>query len=395
MRAARVARGFAHWAAEARGFCAVAGGRRASDARERAQNGLFQPSETLYFRERNRRDRDAGNAERLESALAGPVQNAHRTTLLRVLVAVFAVILPLQAGATDVQLPEGAALTRDRVELEGTYEMPIGAWHEDSAVPAMSLAGRVVRQAWRFGGTGMSSYQILLNLRSQLADAGYQIVYECAETVCGGFDFRFGTEVIGEPDMHVDLGDYRYLAAILPGDPTEAVSLLVSRSASAGFVQVIHVGPDEASDVTVEPQASTKAEPGSAMPAVLSDDIGTAMERVGRFILADLVFATGSSELGPGGYTSLTELAGYLAANPEKRVALVGHTDAEGSLAGNISLSKRRAASVMDRLVNDFAVNPAQLEAEGIGYLSPIASNQSDDGRTQNRRVEAILVSTE
>ena len=173
------------------------------------------------------------------------------------------------------------------------------------------------------------------------------------------------------------------------------MSLLVSRSASAGFVQVIHVGPDEASDVTVEPQASTKAEPGSAMPAVLSDDIGTAMERVGRFILADLVFATGSSELGPGGYTSLTELAGYLAANPEKRVALVGHTDAEGSLAGNISLSKRRAASVMDRLVNDFAVNPAQLEAEGIGYLSPIASNQSDDGRTQNRRVEAILVSTE
>ncbi|MCB1358294.1 MAG: OmpA family protein [Maritimibacter sp.] len=323
------------------------------------------------------------------------MRTAHRTPCLHVLVAVFAAIAPLPALATELRLPEGATLTKDRLDLGATYEMPIGGWQAESAVPSMSLAGRVHRQAWRFGGTGMSSYQILLNLRSQLADAGYQIVYECAETVCGGFDFRFGTEVIGEPDMHVDLGDYRYLAAILPGDPTEAVSLLVSRSASAGFVQVIHVGPDEASDVTVEPQASTKAEPGSAMPAVLSDDIGTAMERVGRFILADLVFATGSSELGPGGYTSLTELAGYLAANPEKRVALVGHTDAEGSLAGNISLSKRRAASVMDRLVNDFAVNPAQLEAEGIGYLSPIASNQSDDGRTQNRRVEAILVSTE
>jgi len=94
-------------------------------------------------------------------------------------------------------------------------------------------------------------------------------------------------------------------------------------------------------------------------------------------------------------FTSLTELADYLKANPEKRVALVGHTDAEGSLAGNISLSKRRAASVMDRLINDLGVNPGQLEAEGIGYLAPIASNQTDDGRTRNRRVEAILVSTE
>ena len=175
----------------------------------------------------------------------------------------------------------------------------------------------------------------------------------------------------------------------------EAVSLLVSRSASAGFVQLIQVGASDTASAPVEPMTSSKAETGAALPALLADDIGTAMESVGRFILADLVFATGSSDLGPGSFTSLTDLAGYLEAHPEKRVALVGHTDAEGSLAGNVSLSKRRAASVKDRLVNDFGVNPAQLEAEGIGYLAPIASNQTDDGRTRNRRVEAILVSTE
>ncbi|HCQ66275.1 MAG TPA: OmpA family protein [Rhodobacteraceae bacterium] len=323
------------------------------------------------------------------------MQNAHRTTRLPFLVALLAVTLPLSAQAAEVRLPDGATLTKEKLELEGSYEMPIGPWHEESAVPTEAIAGRVIRQAWRLGGTGMSSYQILLNLRQQIVDAGYEIVFECEDIACGGFDFRFGTEVIGEPHMHVDLGDFRFLSATMPDAPNEAVSLLVSRSTSAGFVQVIQVGKAQAPTATVEPKASTKAEPGTALPATLSDDIGTAMESVGRFILADLVFATGSSDLGPGDFTSLTELADYLKANPAKRVALVGHTDAEGSLGGNISLSKRRAASVMDRLVNDFGVNPGQLEAEGIGYLAPIASNQSDDGRTRNRRVEAILVSTE
>lgn len=304
-------------------------------------------------------------------------------------------IAPLSADAADVRLPDGAVLAKQRLEQDGSYALPVGAWDEASAVPTQTVTGRVVRQAWRLGGTGMSSYQILLNLRQQLLDEGYEIVFECEDVTCGGFDFRFGTDVIGEPDMHVDLGDFRFLSATMPGNPNDAVSLLVSRSASAGFVQVIQVTQADAPAASVEPKASTKAEPGSALPATLAGDIGAAMESVGRFILADLVFATGSSDLGPGRFNSLAELADYLKANPEKRVALVGHTDAEGSLAGNISLSKRRAASVMDRLVNDFGVNPGQLEAEGIGYLAPIASNQTDDGRTRNRRVEAILISTE
>ncbi len=333
----------------------------------------------------------------MQNALAGPVQNAHRTTRLGAVFTLFSLlagIVPVAASAAEVRLPDGASLTVETVELESVYAMPIGAWHEDSAVPTAAMEGRVTRQAWRIGGTGMSSYQILLNLRQQILEAGYDIVFECEDNACGGFDFRFGTDVIGEPDMHVDLGDFQFLSATMPDRP-EAVSLLVSRSTSAGFVQVIQVGEADVTAAAVAPTASTKAEPGAALPATLAGDIGTAMESVGRFILADLVFATGSSDLGPGSFDSLTELADYLKANPEKRVALVGHTDAEGSLGGNISLSKRRAASVMDRLVRDLGVNAAQLEAEGIGYLAPIASNQTDGGRTQNRRVEAILVSTE
>lgn len=303
---------------------------------------------------------------------------------------------PSVTRAAELALPQGATLTREVVEPTGSYALPTGPWQEAGGVPVRTLEGRITRQAWRISGTGLSSYQILLTLRQQLIDAGYQIGFECEDTTCGGFDFRYGTEVIGEPEMHVDLGDYHFLTASRPGAAPDAVSLMVSRSASSGFVQMVGVGAAEALPVAAAAvTTATKAVAGSAMPAAIAGDIGTAMEEVGRFVLADLVFATGSSELGPGRFGSLGELAEYLKEHPEKRVALVGHTDAEGSLAGNISLSKRRAASVADRLVNDFGVNADQLEAEGIGYLAPIASNQSAEGRTRNRRVEAILVSTE
>jgi OOP family OmpA-OmpF porin len=75
-------------------------------------------------------------------------------------------------------------------------------------------------------------------------------------------------------------------------------------------------------------------------------------------------------------------------------VALVGHTDALGSLAGNTDLSRARAVSVRERLIAEYAVPAAQLTAEGVGYLAPRATNQTEDGRARNRRVEAIVTST-
>ena len=116
------------------------------------------------------------------------------------------------------------------------------------------------------------------------------------------------------------------------------------------------------------------------------------LEADGRAVLPDLDFPTGTSALAAGEYASLDLLAGYLRDNPALRVALVGHTDTDGSLDGNIALSKRRARSVMDRLVEVHGVPRRQLTAEGMGYLAPIANNLSAAGREANRRVEVIIL---
>ena len=120
-----------------------------------------------------------------------------------------------------------------------------------------------------------------------------------------------------------------------------------------------------------------------------------ALEATGAVALDDLAFEPGSSRLGPGDFASLAELADFLRASPERRVVLVGHTDASGSLAANTALSRARATAVRDRLIADFAVPAGQVSAEGAGYLAPRDTNLTEEGRARNRRVEVILTSTQ
>lgn len=309
----------------------------------------------------------------------------------RALVAAAALALAGPAGALTLELPGKAHATRDEAQPMASYALPIGAW-ADGTLPARETEGAVSRNAWRLDTRGMTTLQLLAPLRDQLAGAGYRVLFECETDRCGGFDFRYATSVFPEPDMHVDLGDFRFLAAEKPGQTPEFVSLMVSRSSAAGYVQLTHVGPaGPATTVVATPSTKTPlAAPDKLDPAV----IATALETSGRAALDDLTFASGSATLGAGKFDSLLELAAFLKANPDRHVTLVGHTDATGDLGANIALSRQRALSVRAHLINDYDVPASQVGAEGAGYLAPRASNLTDDGRQKNRRVEVMLTST-
>ncbi|MEP4553568.1 OmpA family protein, partial [Tateyamaria sp.] len=89
----------------------------------------------------------------------------------------------------------------------------------------------------------------------------------------------------------------------------------------------------------------------------------------------------------------LATLAELLQARRGLRIAVVGHTDTEGGLQANINISRARAQAVRSALINTFNAPAAQIDAEGMGYLAPIASNLTPDGRDANRRVEVIVLS--
>ena len=74
----------------------------------------------------------------------------------------------------------------------------------------------------------------------------------------------------------------------------------------------------------------------------------------------------------------------------ELHVAIVGHSDNQGTLVLNLELSRQRAEAVMQALV-ERGISPERMEAHGLGYLAPLASNATEGGRAANRRVELVL----
>jgi outer membrane protein OmpA-like peptidoglycan-associated protein len=110
----------------------------------------------------------------------------------------------------------------------------------------------------------------------------------------------------------------------------------------------------------------------------------------GHVVVTGILFDTGKTDVKPESGPALQEIAKLLKANPKLKVYVVGHTDNVGALAANMDLSKRRAASVVLSLTTKYGVPATQLDAIGDGPSAPVASNDSDDGRALNRRVELV-----
>lgn len=106
--------------------------------------------------------------------------------------------------------------------------------------------------------------------------------------------------------------------------------------------------------------------------------------------MSDVLFRSGSFELLPGARETLAKVSGIVLAYPGLHLAIEGHTDSIGGDQYNQDLSERRAQSVREYLVLQ-GIPSASIEAHGFGKTEPIASNDTAEGRQQNRRVELIL----
>jgi len=106
--------------------------------------------------------------------------------------------------------------------------------------------------------------------------------------------------------------------------------------------------------------------------------------------MSDVLFRSGSFELLPGARERLAKVSGIVLAYPSLHVAVEGHTDSIGTDDYNQQLSEHRALSVRDYLVQQ-GISTSAIEARGFGKTEPIATNDTAEGRQQNRRVELVL----
>ena len=107
--------------------------------------------------------------------------------------------------------------------------------------------------------------------------------------------------------------------------------------------------------------------------------------------LGDVLFASGESELKDAAAQNVTDVVDLLTAEPDKRIRIEGHTDSSGDAGFNLRLSEQRAQAVRDALV-DAGISADRITVVGLGEDFPIAGNDTPEGRSQNRRVDVILL---
>lgn len=121
-----------------------------------------------------------------------------------------------------------------------------------------------------------------------------------------------------------------------------------------------------------------------------ADSMAQSIKNTGRVALYGIYFDTGKATIKPESDPALKEIAKLLKGDPKLKLYVVGHTDNVGGFEYNMKLSKDRADAVMKALTGQYGVAASRLLAYGVGPLCPAASNATEEGRAQNRRVELV-----
>jgi outer membrane protein OmpA-like peptidoglycan-associated protein len=187
-----------------------------------------------------------------------------------------------------------------------------------------------------------SKAQVVRNLNTALKAAGYPFVYDSGDY--GDFTVHRGKTWIAE-----------------------------EVSVSGTYRQTIVIETQLTQDVVAD-------------AAALSSGLASS----GHAVVNGILFDTGKAVVKPESGPALEEVVKLLKQDAKLKLYVVGHTDNAGGLAANIELSRQRAAAVVQLLTGQYGAAADRLQAYGAGPYSPLASNDSDDGRALNRRVELV-----
>lgn len=283
---------------------------------------------------------------------------------------------------------EGAEMTRYEAQDFDEYPLIVSEVKnyggiEKNTNAARMLEGRVIHITY-VSDKKHSPLAVFRAYSDALAKNGFTTLFECADAACGGRNFNHASPGVRASYMQFgeNYEDQRYLAAQLKrpkGDVFVAVQT-VRTTAPDGTDGAIYTQVD-----VVEVKAQE-----TGIVVVKADEMASRIGADGRVALYGIYFDTGSAKLKGESEPTLKEIATLLENHADLKLLVVGHTDNEGGLDYNMGLSKRRAAAVVEALVGNHGVAARRLDPHGVGYLAPVATNTTEDGRAKNRRVELV-----
>lgn len=255
------------------------------------------------------------------------------------------------------------------------YGFPTGVLKRNSSEGLLSIEGVVTRIAYTAPAENTIA-EVARNFELALADKGFEILFKCKTKECGGGDFAYGIETFPIPRMAVNTSDFRYVGAKLvqqDGGDVYATVLISNDNYKKIRYQVTVVETEALANKMIDAKA-----------------IADSFAEKGSVALYGIYFDTDKADVKPESAPTLEQMAAFLNSNPDLTVIIVGHTDNQGAMDYNLSLSHRRAQAVAAALTSLYGIGRNRLQAAGAGFLAPVAPNVTDQGRALNRRVEMI-----
>lgn len=306
------------------------------------------------------------------------------------------------AGAGDHPLlPRypGSEICASESQEFGEYLLVTGPATSRDEIPTTALEGKITRNMYVLKDEQRSTLEVMRNYEIALEDAGFSEFYSCSGDDCAeGAEYRTFHFFRANPNLKLSCKvpdnanwgmaekEPRYFAAQLSRPAEGDVHVAVT-------VAAWHLrGGSGPKYVFIQADAVEAAPMQVGMELKLADEMGRELNTTGRAVLYGILFDTDSTEIEAESEAALIEIAKLLNARQELSLLVVGHTDDEGSLEYNLDLSARRAKAVVDALVEGHGIARERLEGHGVGFLAPVASNRTEEGRALNRRVELVEI---
>lgn len=277
------------------------------------------------------------------------------------------------AGSKDHQLISrypGSVITDYAVTAFDEYTLPLGKLQQDQWAKSQHLEGKLTRIHYEIP-VGRSPLEVSRNYQQAFDRSGFQTLFSCSGgEQCGG-----GA-----------VGNLGWCGGCSP----RALSAKLSRPEGDVYVS-FHVEQDNSTTpANVQLDVIEMKTMEGGLVTVDAAALGNDITRTGHSAVYGIYFDTGKADVKPESDAALKEIAKLLQQNSTLKLHVVGHTDNVGQLSSNLDLSHRRADAVVQVLSTKYSIAAARMDAQGVGPLAPVASNDSEPGRAKNRRVELV-----
>ena len=295
------------------------------------------------------------------------------------------------AGSSDhpmVSRYDGSSITDYDFREFDEYEILLGKVKRDPEDTASKVAesserleGKITKISY-YLPEDRSTLEVFRNYEDALKAAGFKILFTCSNNDCGGRDFNHKV-VEYKHGFGDNYSDQRFLAAKLPREEGDVyVSIYIVKNTGGG-------GPDR-NHIYTQVDVIEIAPMQEAMVTVDANAMAEEIFETGSISIYGILFDFDKADIKPESAATIKEIATLLNNNPNLKLFIVGHTDNKGSLDYNTNLSQQRAEAVVGVLVSDHGIESTRVTPKGLGFLAPVASNSSEDGRAKNRRVELV-----